>query len=74
MATKVTVNSIATDGTNLFLEIMVFNGSETLPPMRPMFPVGTTVAAIQSYLSNIATNAPVLSRDIRELVGYTVTV
>ncbi len=74
MATKVTVKSAATDGTNIFLEVEIFNGTYTLPMIRPVFPEGTSAAKIQTYLSNIATNAPALTSAVRELVGYSVTV
>lgn len=75
MATKyrVKINSIATDGTNLFLEIGVFDGEHTFPPIRPSFPVGTTAATITAYVQQIADNTPTLAADIGDLVGSEVT-
>ena len=69
----VTVNSISTDDTNLFLEISIFDGLHTLPLLYPSFPVGTSAATIQAYLQQIADNAPALTDDIAALVGTTVT-
>lgn len=69
---RVTVRSISTDGTNLFLEIEIFDGLHTLPTLRPSFSVGTTAATINSYLQAIANNQPTLTSDINALVGTTV--
>ena len=69
----VTVNSISTDDTNLFLEISIFDGEHTLPPLYPSFPVDTSATTIRAYLQQIADNAPALSADIAALVGTSVT-
>jgi hypothetical protein len=66
---RVKVKSISTDGTNLFLEVEIFDGLHTLPPLRPSFPVETTAATIQSYLQTIADNRPSLPADIADLVN-----
>lgn len=72
-AYKVTINSISTDGTNLFVELSVFDGIHTLPLLRPVFAVGTTAAAIQAYAQAIANNQPALAADIGALVNTTLT-
>jgi hypothetical protein len=69
---KVTIKSIASDGTNLFLDVEVFNGDTTLPILRPIFPVGTSASTIQDYLEVIANNRPTLAADIAALVNSTV--
>lgn len=70
---RVTIDSIASDGTNLFLEVRISSGSTTFPLIRPVFPVGTPASEITSYIQNIADNAPTLSADIAVLVGSSVT-
>lgn len=70
-AYKATITNIGTDGTNLFVEVSVFDGLHTLPPLRPVFPVGTTAAAIRAYVQTLADNQPALSQDIADIVGVT---
>jgi hypothetical protein len=65
---RVTINSISTDGTSLFLDVTVFDGVHDLPPIQPTFAVGTSAATIRNYLQTIANNQPVLSGDIAALV------
>lgn len=67
----VRVVSIATDGTNIFLEIQLSNGASTGPIMRPVFEVGTTAATIQAYLQAIATARPALDSAIAALAATT---
>lgn len=69
---SVTVRSAATDGTNIFLEIEIYNGTVTMPTIRPYFPSGTTAATITTYLTNIANNRPSLAADIVGLVGTSI--
>lgn len=69
---KATIRSISTDGTNLFLEVEVFDGSRTLPYLYPTFPVGTAAATITSYVQTIANNQPALTADIEALVNSVV--
>lgn len=66
---QVTVKSIASDGSNLFLEIEVFNGDVTESLIRPVFPVGTSLATIRSYLQTIANNRPTISSDLVPLIN-----
>lgn len=73
MAFKATINSIGTDQTNLFVEVSVFDGEHTLPPLRPVFPVGTSAATIRAYVQQIADNRPALAADIADIVGLTLT-
>lgn len=69
---RVWIDSIATDGTNLFLEVRVSSGATTMPTIRPVFPVDTTVATLLAYIQTIADNGPTLSSEIAELVGASV--
>lgn len=70
---KATVKTAASDGTNIFLEVEIFNGDVTLPLLRPVFPVGTTAAVITTYLTLIANNRPVLAADIAAMVNSPIT-
>lgn len=70
---RVTIDGIATDGTNLFLEVRISDGTRTFPTIRPMFPVGTSASTITSYIQTIATNGPTLTSDIAALVNSSVT-
>jgi hypothetical protein len=69
----VTVLSVATDGTNIFLEIQICNGPTTSPIIRPVFEVGTTAATIITYLQAIATARPAVDAGIVALQGTTYT-
>lgn len=69
VAYRVKIKSISTDGTNLYLEIEIFNGLHTLPTLRPSFPVGTAASDITSYIQTIANNQPVLDQAIADLVN-----
>lgn len=71
-AYKVTIQGISTDGTNIYVDLSIFDGSHTLPTITPTFPVGTTAAAIQAYAQAIANNQPTLAGDIGDLVNTTV--
>lgn len=64
-----TVKTAASDGTNIFLEVEVFNGTVTLPLLRPVFPVGTSASTITTYLQNIANNRPSVAADVAALVN-----
>lgn len=70
---KATIRSIATDGTNLYVEVEVFTGDVTEPLIRATFPAVTTAAAISSYVQTIANNRPSLTADIAALVNTSVT-
>jgi len=72
-AYTVRVMSIATDGTNIYLEIQVSDGATTGPIIRPVFEVGTTAATIATYLQAIATARPTLDASIATLAGATYT-
>jgi len=71
-AYKVTIKSISTDGTNLFVEVSIFDGEHTLPSIFPVFPVGTTAATIRAYVQVIANNQPTLTRDLQDLVNLSI--
>lgn len=71
-AYKVTVKSAVSDGTNIFLEVEIFSGTQTYPLLRPTFRVGTTAAAIRAYLQAIANNQPVLADDVAALTNNSV--
>ena len=66
-----TIASIATDGTNLYVTVSVFDGLHTLPPMIASFPATATASQISTYVQNIATNQPSLSASIAALVNTT---
>lgn len=71
MPSTYTVNvlSIGTDGTNIFLEIQITDGTITGPVIRPVFEVGTTAASIITYLQAIATARPALDATVAVLSG-----
>lgn len=71
-AYRVTCRSIVSDGTNIFLEVEIYNGSQTLPLIRPVFEVGTSRSTILAYLQQIADNQPVLSGSLLDLVNNVV--
>ena len=69
---RVTIKNISTDGTNLFVEISIFDGLRTLPSIFPVFPVGTSAADITAYAQVVANNGPTLTRDLQDLVNSSV--
>ncbi len=70
-AYKITCLSVATDGTNIFVECQVYDGSKTLPIIRPVFEFGTSRATILAYLQQIANNQPAIDATLLDLVGLT---
>ncbi len=70
---SVKIQSVATDGTNLFFEAAIFDGEHTYPTIYPVFPVNTSVAAVRAYFQTIADNQPVLDPDIAALINTTIT-
>lgn len=68
---RLRVDTISTDGTNLFMSVTVNDGTHALPPITPNFPVGTAASAIDTYLQAIVDNGSSLSSDIAALVGKT---
>jgi hypothetical protein len=73
MAFTAKVVSVVEDGTNIFLEVQLDSGTQTLPMIRPTFPAGTTYASIKTYLDNICNNAPALTASLAPLVSKTFT-
>ena len=73
MAYTAKVLSIVEDGTNIFLELQVNTGSQTLPPIYPVFKAGTSYATIKSYIDTIVNNAPTLTASLAPLLGVTFT-
>ena len=71
-AYTVKVNSVVSDGTNIYLEVQINTGSQTLPVIYPTFEVGTSYATIKTYLQAIADSQPTLASDLPPLVGLTV--
>jgi hypothetical protein len=65
--------SIAYDGTNIYCEMSISDGTHTMPTIRPVFDAGATAATITAYMQAIATNRPVISASISSLVGTSVT-
>ena len=72
MATKVTIDSIASDGTNYYVEMRISDGLTTFPSVFPVFPVGTTASKITAYAQKIANNLPTLAADISAIAGTSV--
>lgn len=70
---KLKVDSISTDGTDLFFVISINDGVHALPPITPMFPVGTSASKIDTYLQAIVDNGATLAFDIAALSGKTYT-
>ena len=70
---NVRIDSIATDGTNLFVSITVNDGAHASPPMVPVFPATATAAQINTYMQTIADNGSSLTSDIAALCGKTYT-
>lgn len=70
---RVRIDSITTDGTNLFVQVGINDGAHQLPPITPIFPVGTSAATITTYIQTIANNGPTLSSDIAAIVGSSVS-
>lgn len=69
---SVTIRNVSTDGTNVFVDISVFDGLHTFPPMQATFPaVGITAAIITNYAQTIANNQPTLPATIAALVDTT---
>lgn len=73
MAYKVRINTIGSDGTNLYFEASVSDGPTTFPPVRPSFSVETTASEIDTYFQAIANAAPTLSSGIAALAGKVYT-
>lgn len=72
-AYTVRVMTIGTDGTNIYLEIQISDGTTTGPIIRPVFEVGTTAATIVTFLQAIATARPALADTVAVLAGTTYT-
>lgn len=70
---SVKIDSIVSDGTNLYMEVSISNGATTFPKINPIFSVDTTAAAITAYIQSIATAGPTLTSAIADLVGSRVT-
>lgn len=68
----VNIKGIVSDGTNVYVEMNIFDGLRTSPSIFPVWPVGTTAATIQNYAQTIANNQPVLESSLGELVNTTV--
>jgi hypothetical protein len=73
MAYTAKVLSIVEDGSNIFLEVQVNTGTQTLPIIRPVFKAGTTFATIKTYVDAIVTNAPTLTASLAPLLDRTFT-
>lgn len=73
MACKVRIDTIASDGTNLYFEASISDGMRTFPPIRPSFSVEATVSEINTYFQTVANSAPTLAGNIQELAGKVYT-
>lgn len=63
------IDSIVSDGTNIYLSCTLNDGAHAFPPIMPVFEVGSTQAQINTYLQNVVNNGPTLAREINELAG-----
>jgi hypothetical protein len=66
---RVRIESAVSDGTNIFLVAQIKSPTQTYELIRPVFKVGTTAAAIDTYMQAIADNGPVLATAISDIVG-----
>jgi hypothetical protein len=69
---RVTLKSVADDGTNTYCEMEISDGSRTMALIRPTFVTGTSAATIQSYMQTIANNQPTVATDVQGLVNVPV--
>lgn len=70
---RVRLESAVSDGTNIYTEMKISSPTQTLPIIRPVFPVGTTAAVIQAYMQAIANTGPTLASDVSDLIGSNVS-
>lgn len=66
---KVRIESVVSDGSNLFFTVKISSPTQTYELIRPVFKVGTTAAVIDAYLQTIADTGPTLVTAISEMVG-----
>ncbi len=70
---RVRLESAVSDGTNIYTEMKISSPTQTLPLVRPSFPVGTTAATITAYMQKIADNGASLASAIGDIVGSNVS-
>lgn len=73
MASRVTLKSAMSDGTNIFTEMEIQVNGVTQPTIRPVFRVGTAASTITTYMQNLATNGSAIASDIEAIVGSSAT-
>ena len=73
MAYTARVLSVVEDGTNIYVELQVNTGSQTLPVIRPVFKAGTSYSTIKTYIDTIVNNAPTLTTSLAPLLSATFT-
>ncbi len=69
---SVNIRGIVSDGTNVYVEMQITNGTTTAPSVFPIFPVGTAASAVKAYAQTVANNQPVLDATLAALVNTTV--
>jgi len=69
---SVTIKGIVDDGTNIWAEMVIFDGAHTSPSVFPMWPHGTAASVIQAYAQVIANNKPTLDPALGALVNTTI--
>ena len=69
---SVLIKSAIDDGTNIWVEMAIFDGLHTSQSIFPSWPHGTTAATIKAYAQVIANNQPTLDGSIGALVGTSV--
>lgn len=73
MAYKVKIDTIASDGTNLYFEASISDGPTTFPQIRPSFSVETPASEIDTYFQAVANAAPTLAASFQALAGKVYT-
>jgi hypothetical protein len=66
---SVQIRGMVDDGTNIFVEMSIFDGNSTSESVYPVFPHGTTAATIKAYAKVIANNQPTLDYTLKALVN-----
>lgn len=66
---SVTINSIATDGTNTYVNFSIFDGVHTTPQLQVTFPAAATATTINNYFQAVANAQAALPASLGVLVS-----
>ena len=69
---SVKINSVATDGTNVYVKFQIFDGLHTSAELQTDFPANVSAATINSYMQTVANNQPALTGSLGALVSTTI--